>query len=383
MSAVTAFIYVYVPGEVRSDGRVDIRQGTLYNTFSAGMGTWGGRQPNATGLPADGTISGIHYSEFESLNRDDVVMNAAAQALDWAWDWSELVAYWAMKDGPITIISGKTCTSQPMPNVRDALMFNEYELQVEGIDPISLGRDMKSQGYWRNWLIQHAYVDALQSAPRLNDNSISNAMEVISFIKTLVVERKVELPKKASDLWLSYRYAYSTSKLDAEEAIQFVKRTYGKDIFRKAIKAYGAAHTTVDGTPVTCRCCMELKSKELETLDRVWNALYTYGLQPNFYVVWDMIPYSFIVDWFIPVGDTLSVLDTEANMMRGQYDITNVCFSLSYDTVMDGYNVHCYSRWPSPPLSYLNEFYWFDKPKASNKVVMMRIADTASLLIGR
>jgi len=384
VTGVVAYIYAYVPKEVRQDGKVIVYQGTLCNNYtsSRGYGIWLGRQLNATGLPADNTISGISYDDFRSHSVDAVVEHVVDQVLDWAWDWSEFVMFWAAKGGPTTALSGKTCVGQPMPDVKSALMFNEYELQIEGIDPISLGRDMKSQGYWRNWLIQHAYVDALQSAPRLNDNSISNAMEVVSFIKTLVVERKVELPKKASDLWLSYRYAYTTSKLDAEEAIQFVKRTYGKDVFRRVMKAYGAAHTTVGDTPVTCRCCMELKSRELDTLDRVWNALYTYGLQPNFYVVWDMIPYSFIVDWFVPVGDMLSVLDTEANMMRGQYDITNVCFSLSYNTVMDGYNVHCYSRWASPPLSYLNEFYWFDKPKASSKVVMMRIADTASLIIG-
>lgn len=259
------------------------------------------------------------------------------------------------------------------------LCLNEVELTQEGYDPLQLA-DIQ---YWRNWLVQHAYLDALQNAPRLNENSISNIVEIVGFIKGLVVDHRIDMPKSLQSAWLSYRYQYSTSRLDAEEAIQFVHRHMDLETLDKGIHCFGSASTDIKGRRVTCRCGLVLTPKELGTLEKIWRSLYTYGLQPNFYTVWDMIPYSFIVDWFIPIGDMASVLDAEAMYMGGEnYDISDVCFSLSYSTSHDKYETHQYSRWQSSPLSHFNEFYWLDKPKASNRTLVFRILDTASLFIG-
>jgi hypothetical protein len=96
-----------------------------------------------------------------------------------------------------------------------------------------------------------------------------------------------------------------------------------------------------------------------------------------------MIPYSFIVDWFIPVGDMLSVLDTEREYMSGKYNIKNVCFSFTYfREVENGYIAKFYTRWRSEPLEAFNQMYWFEKPSTSSKVVAYRVLDAASLVIG-
>jgi hypothetical protein len=126
---------------------------------------------------------------------------------------------------------------------------------------------------------------------------------------------------------------------------------------------------------------MDIAPREMGTLSKIWNALQTYGLSPDFYVIWDMIPYSFIVDWFIPVGDMLSVLDAESVYCGDRYDISNVCFSLTYEREIDGYCYKQFSRWRSSPLKSFNEFYWFDKPDTSSKVKLFRLFDSASLFI--
>jgi hypothetical protein len=349
------------------------------------LGIWG-NPDKLPGLPETGS----YYWRDPDLGRK---FKDRSQALSFFRNWVEdnVTATWGGQviasvrySGKRQYWSGWDVTNWiPFPDGRRAFLLSEPSIYGEGIDPICLGNGLENGSYWRNWLIQHAYYDALQHVPKLSDNSISNIAELVGFIKSLVVDHRIEFPNSWQDAWLSYRYSYTTTKLDMEEAISFAKRMVGTSIRSHGVQCYGRSSTDIDGTVVTCQCGFEVKSTALDYVDKIWRALYTYGLQPNFYVVWDMIPYSFIVDWFIPVGDLASVLDTEASMMRGQYDIKNVCFSLSYDRELDGYPVHCYTRWASAPLPSLNGFYWFDKPRSSKRVTAFRVLDTGALFIGR
>jgi hypothetical protein len=271
----------------------------------------------------------------------------------------------------------------PTPNEsRQAFLFDEPEVFIEQLDPLLLGRDVDFSGYWRNWLTQHAFLDACQNLPRLNDNSISNVIELVSFIYNLVVKHQIEIPKSLGSAWLSYRYQFTTTKLDAEEAIQFVHRHMDLGDLDKGITSYGAAFTTYNGIDVSCRCLVQVTPRELGYLDKIWRGLYTYGLQPNFYVIWDMIPYSFIVDWFIPIGDMASVLDAKRMYSGDYYDFKRICYSLSYDHIIDNKRYHCYTRWPGSMPPELNELYWLDRADASSKTVGYRILDTLSLFVG-
>jgi hypothetical protein len=205
---------------------------------------------------------------------------------------------------------------------------------------------------------------------------------VVGFIKSLVIDRKINIPKRLEDLWLAYRYTYNTGKSDVEDAITFMKRYVDLGGLERSIKCYGKASTAVLGAEVTCRCTLDITPADLGFVGKVWRALENYGLTPDFYVIWDMIPYSFIVDWFIPVGDLLSVVDAERRFSSRRYTISNVCFSISYQRTIGEYNYKLYSRWRADPLESFNLFYWFDKPKTDSKVTMYRILDTVSLIIG-
>jgi hypothetical protein len=258
-------------------------------------------------------------------------------------------------------------------------MFNEDIMIVDGIsDLVSRNPNV----YWRNWLVQHAYLAAIQSVPTLSDNSISNIIEIVGFIKALVIDHEINIPTRLNDLWLAYRYTYNTGKSDIEDAISFMKRYVDLGGLNRSIKCRGIASTAVMGVDVTCRCTLDITPTDLGNVSKIWRALENYGLTPDFYVIWDMIPYSFIVDWFIPIGDLLSVVDAERRFSGSRYTISNVCFSLSYRRSIDGYDYKLYSRWRADPLESFNLFYWFDKPKVDSKVTMYRILDTVSLVIG-
>jgi hypothetical protein len=263
------------------------------------------------------------------------------------------------------------CGGALLPNPGRMFLFNEP-------DDLFL---MGPREYWLKYLCQTAYVDALQSAPKMNDNNLQNIAEVASFIYNLVVKHRIEIPHGLQDAWLSYRYVYNTGKSDVNDAIAFMRRTHDLAKITGPLKCHGMSYTTaVEDTNVTCRCSLSLQQKELSRLRRIWDQLATYGLTPNFYVLWDFIPYSFIVDWLIPVGDMLNVTDT-FNRFNKNYTISDVCFSLKYRRADDaGYQYQLYYRWPSSPLESLNEFYWTEKPDPSARTTLYRILDSVSLV---
>lgn len=271
-----------------------------------------------------------------------------------------------------------------LPDPASNFILHEKEIVAEGVDPylVSAGQDW-SQYHW-NKMIQQAYLDAISSVPRLNENSISNIIEIVGFIKALVIDHRIEIPKSLSDIWLSYRYQYTTTKLDAEEAISFVHRHMSLGSLDKWISCYGVSHDNFEETEITCRCGFDIRPTDLSKVSEIWRALYTYGLSPSFYVVWDMIPYSFIVDWFIPVGKLASVLDAESQYTSDKYEIENVIFSFSYDRTLDGgLTYHQYTRFLSPGVVTLNGFYFFEEDPVSSKVIGYRALDTLALILGR
>jgi hypothetical protein len=275
-------------------------------------------------------------------------------------------------------------------NLQDAFLFDEIPRIVEGLDARLLGKDTDLSGYWREWLTEHALLEACESFPKLNDNSIQNIMELCGFIKALVVDHRIEIPKSLNDSWLAYRYQYSTTKMDVEEAVKFVRRHMDIGDLARGISCHGMASCIYKDTYVTCRCSINVKPRNVGYLAKVWRALDMYGLTPDFYVIWDSLPYSFMVDWFLPIGDVLSVWDANAKYFSGEfYDLSEPVYSLSYtrDLYSNGTStgpsgIKCYSRWVCPVPSSLNSMYWFDAPSASSRTVWYRVLDSASIFIG-
>lgn len=239
--------------------------------------------------------------------------------------------------------------------------------------------------YWWNVLKQNAYLSCLQSMPRLNENSISNLIELVGFVKALVVDKRIDIPKSLQSAWLSYRYQYQTTKMDADQAIKFVKRFTDLNGLPQGMSCHGEHRILYkykdQDVSVTCRCRADLLSKELTSFHEIWRALYTYGLQPNFYVIWDMIPYSFVVDWFIPVGNLAAVIDARNQYSGTNYAISNIVYSISYDVVDTVGNVYRqYARWSEGSPVELNGLYFLET-SPSQRVLGYRILDALALTI--
>jgi hypothetical protein len=257
--------------------------------------------------------------------------------------------------------------------------FHEPEVLLGSGDDILFGKGFAK--YWREELVQTSYLDAIQRVPRMSDNNISNVIDIVGFTYNLVINHKVEIPHNLADAWLSYRYVYSTTKADYEQAIEFMNRSVKLGDWT-ALKCYGTSYLTYEeDIDVTCRTSLRVIPKALDYVGEIWRALTKYGLSPSFYVVWDMIPYSFIVDWFIPVGRLAEVLDAESQF-TAQYDVVDINYSLCYTVRHKGLPVRCYTRWLSTTPPSLNGFYFLEDSSASKKTVAKRILDVASLILG-
>lgn len=267
--------------------------------------------------------------------------------------------------------------------LRQSYLLDEDVLFGDRIDPLLGGRGTSISASWINNVCQHALLEACNSLPSLSDNSISNLIELISFIKALVVDHKIEMPKSLSDAWLQYRYVYQTTKMDVQDAIKFVNRHIDLGTLDRLIVGRGTYSLPYRDSTVVCRCSVEVTPTHLSKLKDIWRALCQYGLAPDFYVIWDMIPYSFMVDWFLPISDLAGVWDANALYFSGEfYKLSNICYSITYTREIGDYLVKCYTRWAGSVPEQLNSFYWLAAPSASSSTVAKRVLDAASIFIG-
>lgn len=229
-------------------------------------------------------------------------------------------------------------------------------------------------------LTERAFVNSLEGITTLSDNSIQNVLEIVSFMYGLTKGR-IDIPDSLSSLWLAYRYTYGTGKADVEDAIKFVHDHLTLDDICSGVRLYGNSSWSFKGVEIKCTCSLSIKLHAIATIRDAWNTLYLYGLQPNFYVIWDLIPLSFIVDWFVPVGDALHIKDIEQTYLTGTWDISDMNYSFSYfQDIPSGHHVKCYSRWRSEIPQHLNGLYWLWSHPVSKRQIGCRILDAASLI---
>lgn len=269
--------------------------------------------------------------------------------------------------------------------------------------------------YLFEWLTQHAFYDALSGIRRANANSIQNvlsAFDLLVSIKTgdfsdvteLLSRKWQEWTKDAtsagkfiSSLWLRYRYEVTTTNMDLKEygdyLVDYLERMARGN---RPSRVHGFAK--YDDT--VCFCSLSWSEKFVSTLASTAHSLWKTGLLPDEYVFWDLVPFSFIADWNSSMPDTLrrlglappwsgnvgDILEVQSNkrfLNTGFYNISDVVFSLRYDTSLGGLTGSHYVRFVDyTPTIQLD--YWFDsgEAKTSLSTLVKRGTDGAALTTG-
>lgn len=215
-----------------------------------------------------------------------------------------------------------------------------------------------------------AYLAAVDDIPSNDVNMIENVLDAVSSLsvirhpsKALKQLRGLTDPK---ELWLTYRYVLKTGELDYNELRQFVAQCSSIPAFPE-IKLRGS----YSRGPITYRASGKIQSAKFLN-DLKENAHKAFGLDPTLAKLWDVVPYSFIVDWFLPIQDFLSYIDEVGEALSSE--VLDVWYS--YETSYDGQTT--YSRLYGGNGSLVSLPY-LNCRQASNRTVVMRVTDSLAI----
>lgn len=120
---------------------------------------------------------------------------------------------------------------------------------------------------------------------------------------------------------------------------------------------------------------MQVRSLASYLAEQLLFELDRWGMIPDSYLIWDMIPYSFIVDWFVPIGNALAVEDANKKFEQ-QFKVDRCMYSFAYTRKIKGIEVSNYSRWVSDPVIPLGFTYMVDlHSTTSTTTIFKRMID--------
>jgi len=132
-----------------------------------------------------------------------------------------------------------------------------------------------------------------------------------------------------SDNWLTYRYAIQTSQMDVQDALLAVwdvqrapkkqperrtARGYSQDTFTRSVTGKTSGGLTHTYTTQT-ECTYDVRSMILYQFDRHPHT-FGFGLQEIPSTAWEIIPFSFVVDWFANVGAFIKAITPKVGITK-------------------------------------------------------------------
>lgn len=228
-------------------------------------------------------------------------------------------------------------------------------------------------------LFNYAYRNAVNNMPALHQNSFANIIEAVSQLRSLCngldlsdIKSLKSVGKASkelmSDVWLKYRYQYSTTVSDLTEAASALARL---DEVAK-MNGYTTTYGTARDSTGTFHCAIVTRSHQLIPEDSI-HMLRSLGLAPSLANAWDMVPFSFMVDWFLQISNVLEGIEDwlYEPSLKAQYwySYTNT-YEDDTGAVIDVYFRYRAGACILPTWEYRS---------ASRKTWWMRAGDTVSL----
>lgn len=143
--------------------------------------------------------------------------------------------------------------------------------------------------------------------------------------------RKVN-PKNAHNLWLEYSYGWVPLVSDVYDTLEFQKNNAPTTTIRKKVTGsqvvnYSDVEPSL-GSYVRTTHDIHLRhvvnvGAKVRIEDPGWAFLNQFDISNPLSLTWELLPYSFVVDWFIPVGDFLRIQNALAGVtLVNSYQVT-------------------------------------------------------------
>jgi len=217
---------------------------------------------------------------------------------------------------------------------------------------------------WVQGGIAASYVDAISKAPINRTNNVANCIAVLQLLmgmggpdalKLNVLEHNPgdsfktftkATRKEISDLWLKYRYVLSTTEMDISETVEYAERFANVS---EGCRCHGYYAMTVDNAKYEFHTSLKLSPANLKDLQTDLGRM---GMELSAYNAWDLVPYSFIVDWFFRIGDKLEFYEDRNRALKLVPE--DIWYSVVRRVETDETSEDYYFRWTGdrPDLSY-------------------------------
>jgi hypothetical protein len=212
---------------------------------------------------------------------------------------------------------------------------------------------------------------AMDASSQVNANSVN----MIAFLKDLrhpteMIPKLKNLRKlkTIADNYLTVEYGILPTISDLQSIRQALEgiKPY---VDRNGFSTYNASYrdsSTAGNTTYSLEQHIKIAIEDEDSdLIQLLNRIESSGFAPTFQNIWDLVPYSFVIDWFIDIGDFLERVDTRLRISRLNIRYVTMSlkrnitrkfvFSSSFPFVGTATLVD-YSRWtedqcPLPPLT--------------------------------
>lgn len=219
-----------------------------------------------------------------------------------------------------------------------------------------------------------AFVNAIEDIPSSSLNgteAILDLFDLLSVVKhPLKALKSLRKLPKASDIWLKYRYVFSTTKMDVEDTIALYSRIQSLKDSVLSIKARGV-YRHDDNSTFRCTLTYNPPNDFVKKLESIPG----YLGEPSLADIWDIVPWSFMIDWLAHVSDFLDYCDKYYKSSEMQYEVTDVWYSV--ETSTNGQKV--YFRIPGDPSRSMIGLPYLSIRHASSRTVAMRATDVLAI----
>lgn len=238
----------------------------------------------------------------------------------------------------------------------------------------------KKKHILQSGIVSSCALEALNSL-KANTNNIQNLFSIIDLAKGLLHPSKLpsllrSLPKRgakslSADAWLKYRYVYKTTLADIDEMTRFIIQ--GLD-HSNTITLRGGMSTSAG----TCRVRISAKMQDLSQ----YAYLQKYGVAPDLYNIWDSIPFSFVVDWLVGIGDFAQQISDQQWAMN--FDVVSCTTSWKWtDTIQTTLGPVPFTHYQRFVTSNAPAFVPYSSDTVSDRTLIKRLIDGAALLLGK
>lgn len=250
---------------------------------------------------------------------------------------------------------------------------------------VDLSSDLEPKSY------EDLVAEAVSTAPSNETNMISfirdmrHPTEMIPKLRNL---KQLKSLKRLSSEYLGINYGIlpTISDLNAIWASFHVVKYLDRD--ENLILTAGSTDSVSKGmvSYTSVRRVKLAVAKEDSAVQSIYQRLVDVGIFPTFVNLWDLVPYSFVIDWFVDIGDLLKRIDQKiyfstlniAYATTSQKDVTEYSFVATNDfpfsgkVTQKGYHRRVSNHCPAPTLSGPKTTRGFDHYVEAGALILQR-----------